>query len=137
MSSAFGVSATRLPAESRLHDRMAPGDFLDCYVVSSDLSPRRAADIITDFPGWARLLLHVRRILTAPFGLSNDGPAAKDKVGIFPVESESDHELMHLSIGEDWNGSNRFRIRLIDNRAIHFTFFLMLLSKNPENFNRF
>ena len=67
MISAFDVAATDLPAESRLHNRVAPGDFLDCYVVSSDLSPRRAANIITELPGWARLLLHVRRVLTAPF----------------------------------------------------------------------
>ena len=94
MISAFDVAATDLPAESRLHVRVAPGDFLDCYVVSSDLSPRAAADIITEFPGWARWLMHVRRILTAPFGLMNDGPVAKDKVGIFPVESEDDRELI-------------------------------------------
>ena len=94
MISAFDVAATDLPAESQLHNRVAPGDFLDCYVVSSDLSPRRAANIITELPGWARLLLHVRRVLTAPFGLMNDGPVAKDKVGIFPVESESERELI-------------------------------------------
>ena len=94
MTCTLDVTATELPSESRLHDRVARGDFLDCYVVDSDLSPRHAADIITDFPGWARFLLHVRRILTMPFGLMNDGPDAPDKVGIFPVESESDHELI-------------------------------------------
>ena len=88
------VTATSLPAESRLHDRIGSGDFLDCYSVASDLSPRRAAEIITDFPGWARFLLLIRRVLTSPFGLSNDGPAAKDKVGVFPVESETSRELI-------------------------------------------
>ncbi|PCJ93962.1 MAG: hypothetical protein COA52_05960 [Hyphomicrobiales bacterium] len=86
------VTATKLPAHSLLHDRVAPQDFLDCYCVASDLSPRQAADIITDFPGWARLLLVVRRMFTAPFGLSNDGPVAEDKVGIFPVETETGTE---------------------------------------------
>lgn len=88
------VMATSLPAGSLLHKRVAPGDFLDCFAVASHMSPRRAADIITDFPGWARLLLRLRRLVTAPFGLSNDGPQAADKVGIFPVESETDHELI-------------------------------------------
>ncbi len=88
------VIATDLPQDSQLHARKAPGDFLDCYAVKSDLSPRRAADVITTWPGWAKGLLMVRRILTAPFGLSNDGPAADDKVGIFPVESETDRELI-------------------------------------------
>ncbi len=81
------VTATALPEESLLHDRVASQDFLDCYSVASDLPPRRAAEIITSFPGWARFLLLIRRVLTAPFGLSNDGPAAKDKVGIFPIET--------------------------------------------------
>lgn len=88
------VQATILPAGSVLHDRVSPGDFLDCFSVVSDMTPRRAADIITDFPGWARLLLRVRRLVTTPFGLSNDGPEAEDKVGIFPVESETGHELV-------------------------------------------
>ena len=88
------VTATDLPNESLLHDRVAPKDFLDCYSAASDLPPRQAADIITDFPGWARSLLAVRRVLTSPFGLSNYGPQAEDKVGIFPVESETTSELI-------------------------------------------
>lgn len=88
------VTATDLPASSALHARRAPGDFLDCYRVVSGLSPRRAAEIIVDFPGWVRALLLVRRVATTPFGLSNDGPAAADKLGPFPVESESDTELI-------------------------------------------
>ncbi len=88
------VTATDLPARSLLRDRIAASDFLDCYSVASDLSPRRAAEVITDFPGWARFLLLIRRALTSPFGLSNDGPAAKDKVGVFPVETETSRELI-------------------------------------------
>ena len=90
----FTVTATDLPARSLLHDRVASGDFLDCYSVASDLPPRRAAEVITDFPGWARFLMLIRTILTAPFGLLNDGPAAADKVGIFPVETETRRELI-------------------------------------------
>lgn len=88
------VIVTDLPAESLLHERVGPKDFLDCYCVASDLSPRQAAEVVTDFPGWARFLLVIRRVFTSPFGLSNDGPAAKDKVGIFPVEIETDQELI-------------------------------------------
>ncbi len=88
------VSSTRLPAISELHDRCDAADFLDCYCVASDLPPRTAAEIITDFPPWTQHLLRLRRLLTAPFGLSNDGPNAPDKVGIFPVESENPHELI-------------------------------------------
>lgn len=91
---AADVTATELPALSLLGERVASTDFLDCYCVASDLSPRRAAEVITDFPGWARFLLHIRRVVTSPFGLSNDGPAAPDKVGVFPVETETGRELI-------------------------------------------
>lgn len=88
------VTSSDLPRNSLLHERTTPGDFLDCYVVRSDLSPRRAAEIITDWPGWARALMGLRRIVTAPFGLSNDGPEADDKLGLFPVEVETERELI-------------------------------------------
>ena len=88
------VSVTTLPARSLLWSRKAPGDFLDCYAVAADLPPRRAAEVITAFPGWTRLLLRLRGALTAPFGLFADGPDAPDKVGPFPVECETDEELV-------------------------------------------
>lgn len=88
------VRAISLPPQSRLHERWAEGDFLDCYAVRSALSPRHAAEIIVGFPGWARVLLHIRRVLTAPFGLSNDGPPAPDKLGPFPVELATEEELI-------------------------------------------
>ena len=88
------VSKITLPDVSALHARRVPGDFLDCYSVASDMNARDAANTITDFPGWAKFLLIIRRLITAPFGLDNDGPDVADKVGIFPVESESDQELI-------------------------------------------
>ncbi|MEM8754580.1 MAG: DUF2867 domain-containing protein, partial [Pseudomonadota bacterium] len=88
------VSACPLPPESRLHARVGREDFLDCYSVAAEATPRRAAEIVTAFPGWARFLLVIRRIVTAPFGLSQDGPEAEDKLGAFPVESEDGRELI-------------------------------------------
>jgi hypothetical protein len=88
------VTATDLPAPSQLRGRISSNDFLDCYSVASDLSPRQAATVITEFPRWARFLLLIRRAVTSPFGLSNDGPPASDKLGAFPVESETDDELI-------------------------------------------
>ena len=86
--------AANLPSFSQLHGRIQRGDFLDCYRVNAVATPRRAAEMITDFPCWVRSLLRVRRILTTPFGLSNDGPPAADKIGMFPVELETEHELI-------------------------------------------
>ena len=85
---------TDLPSESVLNTRVSPIDFLDCYAISSPLLPRHAAEIITNFPRWACGLLLVRKVVTAPFGLSNDGPSAADKIGLFPVEIETSNELV-------------------------------------------
>lgn len=88
------VVATALPEQSLLHNRIAAGDFVDCYRVRCVTSPRAAARIITGFPGWVNALLLVRRLVTTPFGLSNNGPPAADKVGPFPVEIATEHELI-------------------------------------------
>lgn len=58
------------------------------------MTPRRAAEVITEFPGWAKFLLEIRRLITSPFGLSQDGPDASDKLGAFPVERENEQELI-------------------------------------------
>ncbi|WCN09559.1 DUF2867 domain-containing protein [Marinomonas mediterranea] len=88
------VISTHLPSKSTLHDRMKTKDFVDCYSVESNLSPRQAANIITDFPGWARLLVSIRNIVTTPFGLLKEGPKTEDQVGFFPVESDTPTELI-------------------------------------------
>jgi len=88
------VTSSPLPACSALHARFVPGDFLDCFNVSATMSPRHAAQIITAFPAWTQHLLRVRNALTSPFGLSANGPEAVDKLGIFPVESDTGNELI-------------------------------------------
>lgn len=89
------IHATPLPRISALHDSFDPGDFLDCYAVQADMPVRQAAEIITAFPPWARLLVRLRSLLTAPFGLQNGVPeGARDVVGHFPVISQSEDELL-------------------------------------------
>ncbi|MEL6641921.1 MAG: DUF2867 domain-containing protein [Pseudomonadota bacterium] len=88
------VHTATLPADSALWQRHQAGDFLDCFVTEADATPRRAAEVITAFPGWTAALLRLRRLFTAPFGLSQDGPDAPDKVGPFPVISDTDEELI-------------------------------------------
>lgn len=88
------VSACDLPSDSRLHRRVAAGDFLDCYAVVSEHTARRAAEIATSFPRWASALLAVRNILLAPFGLKGKAPKDGNMIGIFPVTSESPDELI-------------------------------------------
>ncbi|MEL7213404.1 MAG: DUF2867 domain-containing protein [Pseudomonadota bacterium] len=91
---AIAVRSAALPSDSVLWSRVTSQDFLDCFAVRAVTTPRIAAEIITEFPKWARGLLQIRGIIVAPFGLSQDGPEAVDKVGPFPVESETDHELI-------------------------------------------
>lgn len=88
------VIASAPPSDSLLRARVGPGDFLDCFSVASDMPPRQAAEIVATFPGWARFLLFLRRVATAPFGLSNDGPDAPDKIGPFPIDTETASEVI-------------------------------------------
>lgn len=88
------VTKTRLPAESKLHARYQNVDFLDCYKVASDLTAPDAAEIIVAFPGWAKSLVALRNAITSPFGLMKDGPEATQKLGLFPVESSSNTEVI-------------------------------------------
>lgn len=94
MFSAPRVTDCQLAPDSALRTHMRRGDFLDCYCVESSASPRAAAEIITAFPGWAQMLVKLRALITAPFGLSQDGPDAADKLGPFPVQSETGTELI-------------------------------------------
>lgn len=90
------VKCCELPKESRLWERVKPTDFLDCFEISAaDITPRHAAEIITDFPWWAQILLKFRGLVTAPFGLSTDGPDVADKVG--PIHTYSFLRLFSVS----------------------------------------
>lgn len=88
------VSKIELPPGSLLEAYRRRGDFLDCYAVTSDLTARLAAEEIVRFPWWARALIALRNMMAAPFGLSADGPAASDKLGAFPVEVETEQEIV-------------------------------------------
>ena len=90
----FNVHKIKLPPESVLHERTIATDFIDCFVVNSSLAAREAAEIIIKFPQWAQLLLTIRRVITEPLGLSIDGPLTEDKIGAFPVELDTDRELV-------------------------------------------
>ena len=88
------VTKIELPPGSLLEAYRRPGDFLDCYAVASTLAPRPAAEEIVQFPEWAQALVALRNIVTAPFGLYADGPDAADKLGVFPVEQETETEII-------------------------------------------
>ncbi len=88
------VEAAELPDFSRLHGLRVARDFMDCYRVRAEVAPRAAAEIIAAFPSWAEALVGVRRVVTTPFGLIQDGPEAEDKLGPFPVVAEDAREVL-------------------------------------------
>lgn len=89
-----GVRADSPPGDSRIGAFVEPGDFIDCFSVRSAARPREAALVIVDFPVWVGALMRLRRLVTAPFGLVNDTPEDIDRIGFFPVESETADEII-------------------------------------------
>lgn len=88
------VQTTQLSADSALHHLKRPGDFMDCYTVACTTTPREAAERIATFPAWVECLMQLRGVLVAPFGLMNEGPETGDRIGPFPVTSETEEELI-------------------------------------------
>ena len=88
------ITKTEVPRLSGLHSHVRDGDFIDCYATHSDATPREAAEIMTAYPWWVNALMFVRRLITAPFGLNNDTSQHQNRVGMFPVCSESSAEII-------------------------------------------
>jgi Protein of unknown function (DUF2867) len=84
------VRTDRLPPASALWSLHQPGDFHDCYSVSSTLSPREAATRGLALPVWAAALLRLRNTLVRPFGLKTGEP----ETPIFPTRHETDNEII-------------------------------------------
>ena len=79
------------------HDALPGADWADAWqaeVKQSFTSAREAAEaIIENFPAWTGAMMALRQILVAPFGLKGR-PGSGDRIGIFPVVSESRQQLV-------------------------------------------
>ncbi len=80
--------------------KLLPGaEFSDAFSISTDepIDARRAAErMMTRAPGWVDVLLILRNIIVAPFGLKG-GPHRSDGadiIGIFPVLSQTHERLV-------------------------------------------
>ena len=81
---------------------LLPGaQFADAYRIEVNdraLNARQAAErMIAQQPRWAEVLLTLRNILVAPFGLKTSGAsttAPREMVGIFPIVSERPDRLV-------------------------------------------
>ena len=87
------VSASTLPEQSLLHNRLQSDDFLDCYCITTTLGVEEAAQRAMAFPGWARGLLRLRNLIVAPLGLKT-AHAEQDNIGPFPITERNEHELI-------------------------------------------
>lgn len=88
------VRKDTLPDNSQLHALVQPADFLDCYSTTASLPVREAAETALTFPGWASWLLKLRNLIVAPLGLASGPPEGSDTIGIFPIVSESEDEII-------------------------------------------
>ena len=104
----------------RLPDSILPdADWADAYEIV--LPARRLTAIeatrltLGRMPGWARQLLAVRNILGRLVGLktgSEPVPSGHQKIGIFPIVSQSDHQVV---LGfDDWHLDFRVVVEVTD-----------------------
>ena len=80
---------------------LAGAQFIDAFSIGighGTIDARQAAERMTGrSPGWIEVLVTLRNILVAPFGLKTSGAgatAARDMVGIFPVISQTPERLV-------------------------------------------
>ena len=80
---------------------LAGAQFVDAYCVAVDdrtLDARHAAEcMIGRLPRWAEVLISLRNILVAPFGLKTSGAsktAPREMIGIFPIVSQTPDRLV-------------------------------------------
>jgi hypothetical protein len=80
---------------------LAGAQFADAYCVAVDdrtLDARHAAEcMIGRLPRWAEVLISLRNILVAPFGLKTSGASKtvpREMIGIFPIVSQTPDRLV-------------------------------------------
>lgn len=80
---------------------LAGAQFIDAFSITTDaasLTARQAAErMLGHSPRWVTMLMSLRDLIVAPFGLTTTKSArhaAVDKVGIFPVLSETPQQLL-------------------------------------------
>jgi hypothetical protein len=85
--------------DSNMGDLLAGAQFADAFSISigDNLDARHAAErMMTRAPRWTDILIVLRNIIVAPFGLktgAHNNPDA-DIIGIFPVVSETPERLV-------------------------------------------
>lgn len=83
------------------HAALPTANWADCYELAIDaptLTATEAAKVaIGHFPWWVRLLMRIRDRVVGAFGLKTSAhqmSGQDDMIGIFPVVSRKDHEIV-------------------------------------------
>ena len=107
------VRRSDLSKDSRLHEFVGNGDFLDCYSVELDQDDppieEVAQHLLTDMPCWIRSLLAIRDLAVTPFGLKTTSSlptdatirpsvAVGEPINFFRVHEIDENEII---LGED------------------------------------
>lgn len=88
------VTRDRLPKDSDIWRLYRDGDFIDCYAVTSPLSPKDAALRGLALPRWAAALLKLRNALVRPLGLKTEADPGLPSVGLFPIRKDDPQEFV-------------------------------------------
>ncbi len=109
----MGVTPIALPRQSALHEKITPGDFVDCYFnnnVSKQVSISEATLLVlANMPKWVDALMKLRNFAVSLCGLKtgSGAPASPigktdlmidDRIGVFRVQRVTDNEIF---VGED------------------------------------
>ena len=113
------IGTTRSVAVKLPHIRLPDADWADCFEI--DLNNRRLTAIeaarlsMGRMPDWVRRLVALRNFLGHFVGLkagSESAPSPQDKIGIFPLLSQSEREVV-LGL-DDWHLDFRLVIEVAD-----------------------
>lgn len=105
----MSVTFANLPKESRLHEYIKAGDFMDCVhgaKVFPHMSAEKAVRIgILQMPAWVNKLMWLRNAIVRPFGIDTGKTPSfgkknpsqlnmGDKIGVFNVILLSENEVI-------------------------------------------
>ena len=95
------MTVEEIAPRSDLNPLLPGAQFMDAYRLEANgenLDARRAAErMMARAPHWVDVLVALRNIIVAPFGLKTSGEdrrAPRDIIGIFPVVSETPERLV-------------------------------------------
>ena len=104
------------PKHAHVWTHVQTGDFIDNYVVRSELTPQKALKLAFEMPAWTTALMRLRNLIVAPLGLKTDdiSQAREDNPdSLFPITYEDEGQVV---VGVDDSHLN-FRISIVQHEG--------------------